>query len=241
MIENLRQSSQTFVLVHGAWHGGWCWHKVAALLREEGHTVSAPTVSGLGERHGLLSPEIDLGTMIADIVDHILAVELHDVRLVGHSFGGPIITGVADEIPERLAELTFLDSLWLENGQAPADLLPPDTWANRLAGARAFDDGLSLPVPPPAAFGVVDPEGVALLEQQLTSHPVASYLSPLELHNPVCNGLPARYVLCTAPPYQPVAESAVRARAAGLPVIQLVAPHDAMISEPQKTASVLLS
>ncbi len=210
------------------------------MLRRQGHEVTAPTVSGLGDLHRLLSPKIDLGTMIADIVDHIEDADLGEVRLVGHSFGGPVIAGVADRIPDRLCDLTFLDALWLENGQAPADLLPPETWGTRLAGSRAFDGGLSMPAPPPAAFGVVDPEGVKLLEQRLTPHPVASYLSPLVLDNPVCNGLPARYVLCTEPPYRPVAESAKQAQALGLPIVQLRAPHDAMISQPRRTVEALM-
>ncbi len=231
--------TETFVLVHGAWHGGWCWSTVAELIRARGHRVTTPTMTGLGERRHLLSATVDLGLMITDIVNHIVYEDLEQVRLVGHSFGGPIITGVADRIPERLADLTYLDSLWLESGTALIDLLAPEVREARLAAAEAFDGGVSFPVPPPAAFGVEDPAGVERLARRLTPHPAASYMSPLRLENPPTNGLPARYVVCTDPVYGPTSPSAEVARAAGLEIVELAGPHDVMVTHPRATAEVL--
>src|SRR5262245_36433174 len=105
-----------YVLVHGANHGGWCWSRVAALLRAEGHSVYAPTLTGLGERAHLLSREITLDTFIQDIQSVIECEELSDVILVGHSFAGAVISGVADRIPELLEHLVYLDAVVLQHG-----------------------------------------------------------------------------------------------------------------------------
>jgi pimeloyl-ACP methyl ester carboxylesterase len=124
-------SSKTYVLVHGAWHGGWCWKEVAEALRGMGHRVSTPTQTGLGERKHLLSKDITLDTFAVDIVNHIEAEELNGVILVGHSFGGTSITGAADKISNRIRHLVYLDSVILENGQSLFSVLPPDLVAAR--------------------------------------------------------------------------------------------------------------
>ena len=111
------------VLVHGAWHGGWCWSRVADRLRSAGHRVFTPTQTGMGERRHLLSKDITLDTFTADIVNAIEAEELSDIILVGHSFGGNAISGVADTIPGRIRHLVYLDSLMVEGGKAPFDTL----------------------------------------------------------------------------------------------------------------------
>jgi len=230
----------TFVLVHGAWHGGWCWREVAAILRGAGHRVTTPTLTGLGERSHLLAPGIDLDLMVTDIINHLFFEDLGDVHLVGHSFGGPVISGVADRVPERLASLTYLDSIWLESGEAPADLVAPEVWAERAAEAEERYDGLALPVPSPEMFGVTDPEMTAWMTARLTPHPMASYTTPLHLDHPPTNGVPARYVVCTEPAYAPLAPHAERARAAGLETVDLAGPHDAMVTHPEATAGILL-
>src|ERR1700678_102881 len=114
-------TAQTFVLVHGAWHGGWCWSRVADRLRAAGHRVFTPTQTGLGERKHLLSKDITLDTFTTDIVNVIEAEELSDIILVGHSFGGNAISGVADVMPERIRHLVYLDSLVVEGDKSPFD------------------------------------------------------------------------------------------------------------------------
>src|SRR5215211_1043953 len=116
----------TFVLVAGAWHGGWCWRKVTPLLRAAGHEVFAPTLTGLGERSHLAHPDVGLTTHIQDIVNLLEYEDLNDVVLVGHSYSGMVITGVAEQVPGRLAHLVYLDAFVPENGQALVDLLPPE-------------------------------------------------------------------------------------------------------------------
>ena len=116
----------TFVLVHGAWHGGWCWRFVRDLLEKSGHRVHAPSLTGLGERKHLARPDIDLDTHIADIVSLLEMEDLSDVVLVGHSYGGMVITGVADRAPERIGRLVYLDAFVPEDGKCTLDYVVPE-------------------------------------------------------------------------------------------------------------------
>lgn len=136
----------TIVLVHGGTSGGWAWKPIASKLRVEGHEVYTPTLTGLGERVHLLNREIGLDTQINDIVNVLTFEDLHDVILVGHSLGGMVITGVADQIPERIAKLIYLDAYLPENGESIMDLTLPE-------GRKIFDqlvqtqgDGWLIPV-----------------------------------------------------------------------------------------------
>jgi len=124
------RQTHTFVLVHGVWHGGWCWSRVAALLRARGHRVTTPTQTGLGERSHLLSPAITMDTFVEDIVRHLEWEDLQDVVLVGHSFGGAPITGAADRVLERIGRLIYLDGAIMEDGETWFGLLPPDIAAS---------------------------------------------------------------------------------------------------------------
>ena len=116
----------TIVLVHGGTSGGWAWKPIASKLRDKGHEVYTPTLTGLGERVHLLTREIGLDTQIADIVNVLVFEDLHDVILVGHSLAGMIITGVADQVPERISKLIYLDSFLPENGESIMDLTLPE-------------------------------------------------------------------------------------------------------------------
>ena len=115
-----------FVLVHGAWIGGWCWRPNAQALRKAGHEVFTPTLTGLGERSHLMNPGINLDTHIADIVNVFKHEELSDVVLVGHSYGGMVVTGVADALADKIRSLVYLDAFVPESGQALVDLAPPE-------------------------------------------------------------------------------------------------------------------
>lgn len=230
---------KTFVLVHGAWHGGWCWREVAEILRGRGHVVLTPTQTGLGERAHLLSPAIDLDLFVTDIANVLLWEDLHDVVLVGHSFGGNGVSGVADRMPERIRQLIYLDAMMLQDGQSPFDLLAPEIVAARIKAAEQSSGGLSLPPPPAAAFGVLNPAQAAWLEARLSPHPFNTFRSPLRLHGRVGNGLPASYIVCTEPVYGPLEKARQFACAGGWPVIELATGHDAMVTAPQRIAELL--
>ncbi|RME63537.1 MAG: alpha/beta fold hydrolase, partial [Alphaproteobacteria bacterium] len=124
--------AQTYVLVHGAWHGGWCWRHVRKRLTDAGHGVFAPSLTGMGARHHLGRPDTDLNTHIADIVALIDVEELRDVVLVGHSYGGFVISGVAAARPTALARLVFVDAFVPEDGESVIAGAPPE----RIAAVR---------------------------------------------------------------------------------------------------------
>lgn len=220
---------QTFVLVHGAWHGGWCWRRVADLLTVRGHRVVTPTLTGLGERAHLMTHRTDVMLHVEDIARVLVCEELEDVVLVGHSYAGPVITGVADREAPRVRRLIYLDAALLEDGEGLMDIVPPEMKAERLAAAIEVDGVPCMPAPPVAAFGITDPGDAAWVARHLTPQPLACFRDPLGLDNPVGNGLPADYILVTAPLYQPFEWSRQRARDKGFAMHELAAGHDAMV------------
>ena len=236
-----QSSSKTYVLVHGAWHGGWCWREVAEGLRGMGHRVSTPTQTGLGERKHLLSKDITLDTFAADIVNHIEAEELSDVILVGHSFGGTSITGTADKIPNRIRHLVYLDSLILENGQSPFSIFPPNVVAARRKLVAEQGQGIFIPPPPPTAFGIPENHASAdWVKRRLTPHPVSTYDSPMRIENPVANGRPRTYIVCTNPAYGPLEATRQWVKKQKNWQWQEIATgHDAMVVAPAELASML--
>ncbi len=233
-------NSHNFVLLHGAWHGAWCWEHVAMNLTALGHTVTTPTQRGLGERSDELTMAITLTDFVEDVVEHLNQTDVRDAVLVGHSFGGNGISGAADVVPQRIRKLVYFDALILENGQAPFDRLPRDLVAQRVQLAQQTSGGISLPPPPPESFGVFDDKDAQWLENNLTPHPFGTYQSPLKLQHPVANGIDAHYVVCNKPIYEPLADVREWVRKAGWPVHELAAGHDAMVTEPALTTELLL-
>ena len=231
------------MLAHGSWHGAWCWRRVQYRLLRDGHRVFAVSYTGMGERAHLLSPEITIHTFVADLLGLIEAEELEDVILVGHSFGGVPITGVADVAPERLRHLVYLDGLVLASGEHSFSSLPPDEAEHRTQSAAAATDGLAVPVPHklPAVWGLRKGEAdYDWVLRRLTPHPLRTYTTALELRAPIGNGVLCTYVECTAPLHPMLAES--RALVASLDswsTVRLDAPHDAMITHPDEVAGLL--
>ncbi|MEM7139244.1 MAG: alpha/beta fold hydrolase [Myxococcota bacterium] len=226
-----------FVLIHGAWHGGWCWRSTQEDLGRHGNPSFAPTLPGLAERAPLMSRELSLMRMVEDTVAYLTRENVEGAVLVGHSFGGSVITGIADQIPERIAALVYLDAAIIEAGETPFDRVPDATRAERIRAAREHDDGVSMPPPPGAAFGLGPRERWAV--DQLTPHPLASYETPLHLEGPVGNGLPAAYVSCTTPRYPGLSTSEEWARRRGWRMESLPTAHDAMLLMPMATAALL--
>lgn len=234
-------AKRTFVLLHGAFHGGWCWAKVRDILVSEGHRVTTPTQTGLGERKHLLSPQITIDTFIEDLVNHIEAEELSDVVLVGHSFGGMAITGAADRMPDRIRHLVYLDSRVVENGQAVFDQTPPEIVAERIALARKSSGGVSCPPSDPVAFGVPEHHPLSgWVKRRLTPHPMNTFTSALRLKHPVGNGRPRTYVCCTDPIYASLESSRQWVKAQqGWGWRDIATGHDAMITAPEELAVML--
>ncbi len=232
---------RTFVLLHGAFHGGWCWVRVAETLRNEGHRVTTPTQTGLGERRHLMSPDITLETFVLDVVNHIEAEDLSDVVLVGHSFGGMPITGTADRIPDRLRHLVYLDARILESGQTPLDVSLPAIREERIRTAEAFSGGLCVPPPPAVSFGVPAGDDADWIDRHLTPHPMGTFTSTLQLDNPIGNGRPCTYIACTVPLSEQLANSREWARArSDWGWREIATGHDAMVTAPRALADMLV-
>ncbi|MFM0048413.1 alpha/beta fold hydrolase [Caballeronia grimmiae] len=233
--------ARTFVLIHGAWHGGWCWRFVADRLTARGHRVFAPSLTGLGDRRHLLGAATSLDVPIADIENLIESEELSDVVIVGHSFGGLVASGVADRRPEAIRSLVFLDSLLVENGQAAFDVLPANVVKERMDSVEASGQTLAMPVNGLAGTAIPDDHPLAdWVRRRLTPHPVATYRTPLHLKHPLGNGLPCTYVHCANPSYDTLA--GVRERIRALPGWgweTIDTGHDAMILAPDLLVEVL--
>ncbi len=233
---------QTFVLVHGAWHGGWCWIRVAERLRAAGHRVFTPTQTGLADRKHLLSKDITLDTFTKDVANVIEAEELTNIVLVGHSFGGLAISGVADVMPDRIRRLVYLDSLIVEGGKTPLDAFTPDIAAVRKKLAEETSGGVSLPAPAPSAFGVSDPRDSEWLKRRMTPHPFGTYTSTLNVRGPVGNNLPRTYVVCNDPIYPALEGSRQWVKAQqGWNWQELASGHDAMVIAPDELTHLLMT
>ena len=232
----------TYVLVHGGGHGGWCYQRVARLLRAEGHEVYTPTLTGVGERAHLLDDRVDLHRHIEDVAAVLDFEDLEDVVLVGHSYGGMVITGAADRVAGRVARLVFLDAANPVNGQSLVDVSGPIIEAVRPMGRVV--DGIELVLlPGPDAgllYGVTDPGDLAWMAQRLTGHPWKCFEQRLDLeHEEALWAIPQYHIVCTSTLATRDRRLMEQARAEGR-LWDIDTGHDLMITEPEKTADALL-
>jgi pimeloyl-ACP methyl ester carboxylesterase len=193
----------TYLLVGGAWLGGWCWQGVARRLRDNGHDAYPVTLTGLGERAHLASPEVDLDTHVTDVVNLIEYEGLRDVVLLGHSYAGVVVTGAADRIPERISELVYLDTAPLPDGTTLIETFPPEARQRVEKQVEESGDGWRFPVPPReelasmASLEGVDEDHLRLLYSRATPQPLGTYTQPLRLKNPAREALPKLGILCS--------------------------------------------
>lgn len=231
----------TYVLVHGGGHGGWCYQPVSRILRSKGQDVYTPTLTGLGEREHLLSPDIDLNMHIQDVLKVLQFEDLRDVILVGHSYGGMVIPGVADRAGDRVGHMVYLDAAVPENGQSLVDHAGPVILAAR-EGARMVD-GIEMVLYPgedPMSFyGVTDPDQIEWMKTKLTPHPWRCFEQKLVLENEdAVRRIPETHIVCSATlPVRDV--EALKARSDGR-MWDIDTGHDLMISEPEAVAEMLL-
>ncbi|MCU1451410.1 MAG: alpha/beta hydrolase fold protein [Acidimicrobiales bacterium] len=232
----------TYVLVHGGGHGAWCYQPLARILRLGGHEVYSPTLTGLGERSHLLRPGIDLDTHIDDVVNVLRFEDLRDVILVGHSYGGMVITGVGDRASDRIGKLVYLDAANPVNGQSLVDVSGPIIEAVRPYGRVV--DGVELVLfPDPEIvklFGVTDPDDVAWITDRLTPHPWACFEQKLELTDEKALWAIRRYhIVCTSTLATRDRKMVDKARAEGR-LWDIDTGHDLMLTEPDAVADALL-
>lgn len=229
----------TFVLVHGAWHGGWCWRDTRNYLQDQGHRVFTPTLTGHGERIHLRRPEVNLTTHVTDIVNVIEWEELDNIILVGHSYGGMIITGVCDAVKDRIAHAIYLDAMIPKDGDQVVNGRTMDD-IKELFGP--LQDGFLAP-PPDGTFGVPESmtEEVAWMRRRLTPHLTGTWLEKISLPNGGSDGLPRTFVFCSD---VPVMSERIKARINEVQsdptwnYAELPTGHDSMISMPVETAQL---
>src|SRR4051812_14123902 len=157
----------TFVLLHGAWHGGWAWQRVVPALRAAGHDVLTPTLTGVSDRAHLLHPGVGLSTHVQDVVALLEAYDARNVALVGHSYAGQVVTGVADRVPERLAHRVYLDAFVGADGEAAIDLLPETVAHHYRESVAGPGFGWLIPVRPLERLGITDAADAGWLTPRL--------------------------------------------------------------------------
>ncbi|MDO8770117.1 MAG: alpha/beta hydrolase family protein [Burkholderiaceae bacterium] len=236
-----------FVLVHGAWHGGWCWQRVTLALQQQGHRVHAVTLTGLGERAHLLAPSITLDTHIDDVISAIEVEELHDVVLAVHSYAGMIGTAVADRLGKHLKHLVYVDAVIPKPGESWSSTQSAATQQQRLSAAQA-STRFSFPPPDPEVFGLHDADH-AWVKRRQTPHPGNTYQAPLDFDIKRVAAIPRTFVNCTQPALATIEPSRLRAKdpkfwdGAWLPnskIVELKTGHDPMISDPAGLTRILL-
>jgi pimeloyl-ACP methyl ester carboxylesterase len=219
----------TIVIVHGAWGGSWAWRRVEALLREKGYNVYRPQLTGLGERVHLSRSDIGLSTHIDDVVNTILYEDLHDIILVGHSYGGMVITGVADRVPDRIRRLVYLDAIVPNDGESlvsavgsRADWLKPMTKGDYIVPSWVKPDQ-----PPPHDV----------------PQPLKTFTDPISLKNNAARKVAATYILTVEAGKEAKDDDfwpqSQRAKQRGWPILQLTADHNAQWSAPVALVEML--
>lgn len=228
----------TFVLVHGSFGGGWCWRFVTPKLRYLGHEVYTPTLTGLGERAHLLKCGVDLNTHIEDVTKLLFYEDLSKIVLVGHSYAGMVITGVAAKMPERISKLIYLDAYVPLDGQNEVDLWPPPT-PEGLFVRPSGPNEMRFP-PPPSAFGVTDSKLSEWVAARLVPQPMSTYLQASPNSTPESKAIPRAYIVCTASSMLKVmAPFAARARSEGWQVRELASDHEVELLNPKELANIL--
>lgn len=237
----------TFVLVHGTWHGGWVWRDVRNYLEDLGHRVFTPTLTGCGEREHLSSPAVGLETHIQDIVNVIEFEELNHIILVGHSFSGLAITGVADRLKNRIDHIVFFDAITPSATRKSGVPYEPDGSLPKwfLERQKYFLDGykmvmwadypVDMLVPP-------DSPQVARLKNLITTHPAKTWTDKLHLENGGWQDMPRSFIHCIGQKFKQSSEKMVGpARKLGWNFIELDIPRDGMLTHPKLVADTLLA
>ena len=229
---------KTFVLVHGAWHGGWCWRRVADLLQKRGHTVFTPTMTGLGERAHLIDGKVNLATHVRDIVNVIKWEGLNDVVLVGHSYGGIIISGVAEELREAIGSIVFLDAFVPENGD---NLAAKASQRVREAIAAAVEKGETVIKPVSAAVFRVNEKDRGWVDAMCTPHPLATFTDKITITGARERIAKKAYIRAKGYPSIPFDSAQERLKATdSWRIYEVPCGHDVMVDMPERLTEILL-
>jgi pimeloyl-ACP methyl ester carboxylesterase len=232
--------SKTFVLVHGAWHGGWCWRRVADLLEKQGHKVFTPTLTGVGERSHLMSKDINLDTHITDLVNVFKWEDLKDVCLVVHSYGGWPGSGALEQIGDRVSSIIWLDAFKPENGQRGIDFASEISRKRFLAAVEKGEPGR--PAPTAEAFRVISEKDRAWVDSKTTPQPNGVAIQPIKLTGAREKVAKKTYIRAAKYP-QPAFDQALaecKADKSWRTFEATDSGHDVMVDAPQWLVDVLL-
>ena len=233
-----RSLSKTFVLVHGAWHGGWCWRRVADRLEDKGHKVFTPTMTGLGDRSHLLSKDVNLATHITDIVNVLKWEGLKDIVLVGHSYGGIIISGVAEQAGDKIASIVFLDAFVPESGTSLAETASQPV---RDGIAAAKEKGELALKPVPASVFRVNEKDRPWIDGMCTPHPIATFTDKITVSGARDKVAKRTYIRAKGYPSVPFDGAYEKLKnTAGWNVYEMAAGHDAMVDMPDRLTEILI-
>ena len=227
------------MLVHGAWHGGWCWKRVAPALRRAGHGVYAPSLTGLGERKHLASRAIDLETHIQDVAGLLEMEDLNDVVLVGHSYGGMVVTGAADRMAGRISQLVYLDAFVPEHGRCLLEYVVPE----RAARMREEGESTGFVTPPPMSlWGLTRPEDLAFVGPREVKHPYATMAQRISLTGGIsAPSIGKTFIYCSSPATGSFDQFAAKYRNhPAWRFRELKTGHDAMLLMPEAVIRILL-
>jgi pimeloyl-ACP methyl ester carboxylesterase len=235
------RAAHDVVLVHGGWHGGWVWQRLAPLLAAAGHGVHTPTLTGMGDRAPEFDDQVGLQTHVDDIVQCVLRLGPHPLALLGHSYGGSIVTAVADQVADRVSALIYLDAIIPEDSVPGWQGFPPERQQAMLAGARALG-GLLVPAPDPALWGFVPGTPAHReLQQRLTPHPIKTMMDAPRLSGRWRSVQRKHYLLAAGPPASRFAGvHAALARDPGWTTGLVTGGHDMMWTHPRELAAALL-
>jgi pimeloyl-ACP methyl ester carboxylesterase len=231
-----QDEKQTLVLVHGGWCGGWLWRDVAPALRKQGHAVTTPTLSGLGERRHLATPAIDLSVHIEDIVAHIELEGFQSVTLIAQSYGGMVATGVVTRIPEKIRSVVYLDAFVPEDGQSLSDILPSE---RRGLYLTCRDENRPIPPLPLSFFGITDPALVEFMTPRLVPQPWRTFFEPVKVA-PRPAHIVVSYVRCTANSSVYFDRIANRLADEGARMATIDTTHLCMLTAPEATVKAIL-
>jgi len=233
------QSAKTFVLVHGAWHGGWCWRRVADRLHRLGHTVFTPTLTGLGERAHLATPAVDLDTHITDVANLIRYEGLRDIVLVGHSYAGFVISGVAERAETAIGSFVFLDAFVPEDGDSMSSIGPQ---ATRDGIKAAIERGETALAPRPAAAFHVNAADCAWVDSLCGPHPLATFTQPVRLTGARERIAKRSYIRAAAYPNPVFDAHAAKLKARpGWQIAEVPCGHDVMVDMPDRLVELLVA
>lgn len=230
----------TYVLVHGAWRGSWIWKRVRRLLQAQGHEVFTTTHTGVADRSHLSAPSVNLDTHITDVANLLRWEELSDVILVGHSYGGCVISGVADRVPERIAALVYLDAFVLENGECLNDKIPQDVRSERIAQAKEVGAGWNLPPISAEEFNV-NPKDRDWVNRQSTWQSLACFEQPLKLTGAINQIKNVTYIWASDWSPSPFPQFYEKAKAKGWKTVAIDCGHDVMLDRPEELLRELLA